>query len=156
MSTSYEQDQQWFTLHPTNQQYQRAPFAQEWPDLVVPPQAVVTVHLISPQCTVRVLGVPHGPRLAEVLDTDPTRAVLPVQSARPGQPDRPGTRRTWHVGQSALVEFVRGGKRRRLLCRIHTVYPTRIEVELCAVVMRFWVAPANLHADPADSVEVAG
>jgi hypothetical protein len=82
MFTSYDRDQQWFTLHPTIHQYQRAPFAYEWPDLLVPPQAVVTVHLINPHCTVRVLGVPHGPRLAEVLDTDPTHAVLTVPPAQ--------------------------------------------------------------------------
>ncbi len=156
MFTSYKHDRQWFTLHPSLHQYQRAPFAYEWPDLLVPPQAVVTVHLINPHCTVRVLGVPHEPRLAEVLDTDPTHAVLPVPPARPVLPAQPVAPRAWRVDQSALVELVHAGKRRHLRCRIRTVHPTRIEVELRAVSVRFWVAPDDLHPDPAARVELAG
>jgi hypothetical protein len=81
MPTSYEHDQQWFTLHPTRHQYQRAPFAYEWPGVAVPPDAVVTVHYINARCTVRVLAPPKGRRVAEVLDTDPTQDVLPLRRA---------------------------------------------------------------------------
>jgi hypothetical protein len=156
MFTSYEHDRQWFTLHPSIHQYQRAPFTQEWPDLSVPAQAVVTVHLINTRCTVRVLGVPDGPRLAEELDTDHTRAVLPIAPARPVLPTPPIAPSAWHVGQSARVAFEYAGKRRCLRCHIRTVHPTRIEVELRAVGMRFWVAPADLQPDLAARVEVAG
>ncbi len=131
-------------------QYQRAPIAQEWPDLLVPPQAVVTVHLINAHCTVRVLGLPHGPRLAEVLDTDPTRAAPPVPPAPPVAPP------AWRVGQAARVAFVYAGQRRSLQCHIRTVHPTRIEVELRGMVRRFWVAPKDLHPDLVASVELAG
>jgi hypothetical protein len=156
MFTSYEHDRQWFTLHPSMHHYQRAPIAHEWPDLSVPPQAVVTVHLINAHCTVRVLGVPHGPRLAEVLDTDPTRATPPVPSVRPVPPAPPVAPHGWRVGQPARVEFVYAGKRRYLPCRIRTVRPTRIEVELRGAVRRFWVAPEDLHPDVVASVELAG
>ncbi len=78
MSTSYEHDQQWFTLHPTSHQYQRAPLAYEWPDVSVPPDAIVTVHLINARCTVRVLARPKGRRVAEALDTDPSWTLASV------------------------------------------------------------------------------
>ena len=81
MSTSYEPDQQWFTLHPTSHQYQRAPFASEWPDVPVPPDAIVTVHYINARCTVRVLARPKGRRVAEAFDTDPAQAELPLRRA---------------------------------------------------------------------------
>ncbi len=79
MSTSYERDQQWFTLHPTSYQYCRLPRPQEWPNVCVPPDAVVTVHYINTRCTVRVLALPDGPRLAEAVDTDPAQAMLPLR-----------------------------------------------------------------------------
>ena len=75
MSTVYDHDLRWFVHHPTAYCYQRPPLPHEWPDLVVPPDAVVTVHLINHRCIVRVLALPGGPRLAEVLDTDPVPVV---------------------------------------------------------------------------------
>ncbi len=72
MST-YALDQQWFQFHPKVHQYQRPPQPDEWPNLAIPPDAVVTVHFINQQCLVRVLASPQGPRLAEAVDTDPTQ-----------------------------------------------------------------------------------
>ncbi len=71
MPNVYHLDQAWFAQYATIQRYERAPLPYEWPDLPVPPDAVMTVHLINAHCTVRVLAVPHGPRLAEV--SIPTR-----------------------------------------------------------------------------------
>lgn len=81
MSTSYEHDQQWFTLHPTSHQYQRSPFASEWPDVAVPPDAIVTVHYINARCLVRVLTRAKGRRVAEAFDTDPAQVELPLRRA---------------------------------------------------------------------------
>ncbi len=75
MPTVYEHDLGWFVQHPTAFCYHRPPLPHEWPDLVVPPDAVVTVHLINARCTLRVLAMPHGPRLAEALDSDPAALV---------------------------------------------------------------------------------
>ena len=87
MPTVYEHDLQWFLLHPTAYRYQRPPLIAEWPDLTVPPDAIVTVHLINARCTVRVLAVPGRPRLAEALDTDPHYTVVsPHQSLHAGRP----------------------------------------------------------------------
>ncbi len=76
MFTNYERDQQWFTLHPTNQQYHRLPRPEEWPNVCVPRDAVVTVHFINAHCIVRVLAQPEGRRVAEAIDTDPTWAMV--------------------------------------------------------------------------------
>jgi len=81
MSTSYEHDQQWFTLHPTSHQYQRAPFASEWPDVTVPSDAIVTVYYINARCLVRVLTRAKGRRVAEAFDTDAAQAELPLRRA---------------------------------------------------------------------------
>jgi hypothetical protein len=77
----YTIDHQWFVQHPTTYRYQRPPLLNEWPDLRVPLDAVVTVHLINACCTVRVLACPGGPRLAEALATDLAAVVLPVRCA---------------------------------------------------------------------------
>ncbi len=76
MSNVYEHDQAWFLRHPLAYRTQRPPLPDEWPDLELPSDAIVTVHLINARCTVRVLAVPGRPRLAEVLDTDPLQVVV--------------------------------------------------------------------------------
>jgi hypothetical protein len=76
MPTVYKHDLQWFLLHPTTYRYQRPPLPTEWPNLDVPPDAVVTVYLINARCTVRVLAVPGTPRLAESIDTDSHYTVV--------------------------------------------------------------------------------
>ncbi len=87
MPTVYERDLQWFLCHPTTYRYQRAPLPHEWPDWLVPPDAVVTVHLINGRCILRVLALPAGPPLAEALDIDPA----PVVRGRRA----PGVRHVW-------------------------------------------------------------
>jgi len=76
MPTVYAHDHAWFVRHPLAYRYQRPPLPDEWPELEVPPDAIVTVHLINARCTVRVLAVPGKPRLAEAIDTDPLQVVL--------------------------------------------------------------------------------
>ncbi len=79
MSTVYHLDQAWFARYPTIQRYERAPLPHEWPDLAVPPDAIVTVYSINAHCTVRVLALSHGPRVATVMDTNLARVVpLPL------------------------------------------------------------------------------
>jgi hypothetical protein len=88
MPTVYALDHQWFVRHPTTYRYQRSPVHAEWPDLDVPPDAIVTVHLINARCTVRVLAVPGKPRLAEVIDTDPHwTSVSPRRSLTARMPE---------------------------------------------------------------------
>lgn len=84
MDSVYEYDQQWFALHPTTHQYQRAPLPAEWPAVDVPPAAVVTVHQINAHCTVRVLAIPKERRLAEAIDTDTPPPVVPAHPV-PGE-----------------------------------------------------------------------
>jgi hypothetical protein len=90
MFTSYERDQQWFVLHPTMHQYQGLPRPEEWFHVSVPPDAIVTVHYINARCTVRVLAVPHGPRLAEAVDTDPTWTMVSMRRSLDTRVPQPG------------------------------------------------------------------
>ena len=73
MQSPYHIDRTWFVTHPTSLRYQRPPLAEEWQEFPIPQNAIVTVHLINDRCTVRVLEVPQGPRLATAIDTDPER-----------------------------------------------------------------------------------
>ncbi len=84
------------------------------------------------------------------------RYSTPTRPDQQVQPTPPVAPPAWRVGQSARVAFVYAGKRRYLRCRIRTIHPTRIEVELCTVVRRFWVAPEDVHPDLTDEVELAG
>lgn len=76
MYTPYYIDRDWFVSHPTMQRYQRAPLPEEWQEMPIPSSAIVTVHLINERCTVRVLELPKGKRLASVLDTDAERCIV--------------------------------------------------------------------------------
>ncbi len=76
MYTPYYIDRDWFVSHPTMQRYQRAPLPDEWQEAMIPTTAIVTVHLINERCTVRVLELPQGERLATVLDTDAEHFIV--------------------------------------------------------------------------------
>ncbi len=70
MTSVYQRDHAWFADHPGHNVYQRGPFPGEWQAYCVPHDAVVTVHRITHRCTVRVLHLSTGQRIATALDSD--------------------------------------------------------------------------------------
>ncbi len=70
MHSAYQLDQAWFDEHPRQEVYQRAPLPEEWQEYPIPQDAFVTVYLITSRCTVRVLKLPNGQKLATVLDSE--------------------------------------------------------------------------------------
>lgn len=70
MGIPYQLDQTWFNDHPRQHMYQRPPFPEEWQHFSIPHEAVVTVHWINARCTVRVLKLPDGKKVATLLDTE--------------------------------------------------------------------------------------
>ncbi len=70
MTMPYQLDQAWFENHPHQHVYQRAPLPEECQEYPVPQNALVTVHLITSRCTVRVLKLPTGQKVATVVDTE--------------------------------------------------------------------------------------
>ncbi len=79
MDRAYHIDRAWFGTHPREHRYRRIPLANEWEEFPIPQEAVVTVHLINDRCTVRVLEIPDGARLATALDTE-LEEILALQA----------------------------------------------------------------------------
>jgi hypothetical protein len=72
--------------------------------LAVPPDAIITVHLINARCTVRVLALPAGPRLAGGLDPAPRRLGR-VGGAAPSPSPRVGVSPTEHTNTAGVAHM---------------------------------------------------
>ena len=82
MSTAKELDRLYFEDNPTAFSYERAPLPQEWDDVEVPADALVSVYRINNQSRVRALQSAIGERLAPpVMDVD--KEKYSGQNARP-------------------------------------------------------------------------
>lgn len=85
MSEAKELDRVYFEVNPGAFSYERGPLPQEWDDVEVPADALVSVYKINNQSRVRALQTVLGERLAEpIMDVDHTKhtAATPRTTVR--------------------------------------------------------------------------